>query len=119
MLPAPGQGALAIETRAGDSRIEAIASELNHYPTALAVFAERSFLQNMGGGCNVPVGVHGHVEQNMIQIDALVSSTDGQRTVRDSIRLEVDKSREAVAALSQRILSRGGRDILNEMPHAL
>ncbi len=118
MLPAPGQGALAIETRAGDSRIEAIASELNHPPTALAVSAERSFLQNMGGGCNVPVGVHGCVEQNVIQIDALVSTPDGQRSVRDSIRLEAEKSKEAVAALSQRILSRGGREILNETPHA-
>ncbi len=113
MLPAPGQGALAIETRTGDSRIETIASKLNHMPTALAVFAERSFLQNMGGGCNIPLGVHGHIEQNVIQIDAIVASPDGQRVVRDSIRFDVEKSKEAVAAISQRILSRGGRDILN------
>jgi hydroxymethylbilane synthase len=114
MLPAPGQGALAIEARKGDSRIEAIAAELNHRPTALAVFAERSFLQNMGGGCNVPVGVHGHIEQNVIQIDALVASPDGQRVVRDSIRHDAEKFKEAVAVISQRILSSGGRDILKE-----
>lgn len=113
MLPAPGQGALAIETRIGDSRIETIAAALNHQPTALAVFAERSFLQNMGGGCNVPVAAHGHIEQSMIQIDALVASPDGQRVVRDSVRLDVEKLKEAVATISQRILSTGGREILN------
>jgi len=116
MLPAAGQGALAIETRIGDPRMEAIAAALNHNTTALAVIAERSFLKNMGGGCNVPVGVYAHLEQNMIQIDGLVASPDGGRIVRDSIRQEVEKIDEAVAILSHRVLSRGGREILAGVP---
>ena len=113
MLPAPGQGALAIETRLRDPRLDAITAALNHRTTALAVFAERTFLQNMGGGCNVPVAAYAHVEQNMIEIEGLVASADGKRIVRDSIRRDIEKSSEAAAILSHRILTRGGRDILN------
>lgn len=113
MLPAPGQGALAIETRIDDPRIEPIAAVLNHRSTALAVFAERSFLQHMGGGCNVPVAAYAHLERNMIEIDGLVASPDGQRVVRESTRRNVKKLNEAVADVSGRILSRGGRDILD------
>jgi hydroxymethylbilane synthase len=113
MLPAPGQGALAIETRIGDPRMDSIMSALNHPATALAVSAERSFLQNMGGGCNVPVAAYARVEQNVVEVEGLVASPDGQRILRDSVRIEVEKLSEAVAALSRRILSRGGRDILN------
>jgi hydroxymethylbilane synthase len=112
MLPAPGQGALAIETRIDDLRIEPIAAVLNHRTTALAVFAERIFLQHMGGGCNVPVAAYARLEKDVLEIDGLVASPDGQRVVRDSIRHDVGKLNEAVATISQRILSHGGRDIL-------
>jgi hydroxymethylbilane synthase len=115
MLPAPGQGALAIETRSHDSRVKAIVSPLNHPPSAIAVTAERSFLQNMGGGCNVPIGVCARVTQEMLEMDALVASPDGQRIVRDSLRENLKGMDEAVASLSDRILSQGGRDILDEM----
>lgn len=113
MLPAPGQGALAIETRMDDTRTKSIAAELNHPTTALAVFAERRFLQHMGGGCNVPVGVYAHIEQNIVQIDGLVASLDGKQIVRDSIRQGMDQWNEAAETISRRILSRGGREILN------
>jgi hydroxymethylbilane synthase len=113
MLPAPGQGALAIETRINDLRMEPIAAVLNHRATALSVFAERSFLQNMGGGCNVPVAAYAHLEKNVLEIDGLVASPDGQSVVRDSIRRDVKKLNEAVETISHRILSRGGRDILD------
>ncbi len=61
MLPAPGQGALAVEMRADDSRIPAVQAALEHTPSSLAVLAERSFLKQMGGGCNVPVAVYASI----------------------------------------------------------
>jgi hydroxymethylbilane synthase len=112
MLPAPGQGALALETRMHDPKIEAIAGALNHAPTAIAVSAERSFLKQMGGGCNVPVAAYARLEGDMIEIDALVASPDGRRIVRDSERENVEKWDEAVSSLSHRVLSKGGRAIL-------
>lgn len=113
MLPAPGQGALAIETRAGDLRLDSITAALNHPATALAVFAERRFLQHMGGGCNVPVAAYARLEHDMIVIDGMVASPDGRCILRDSIRHDSEKWDEAVSALSSRILASGGRDILD------
>jgi hydroxymethylbilane synthase len=115
MLPAPGQGALAIETRSHDSRVKTIVSPLNHPPSAIAVSLERSFLQRMGGGCNVPIGAYVRVTQDMFEMDALVSSPDGQRIVRDSIRENLKGMDEAVASLSDRMLSCGGHAILEEL----
>jgi hydroxymethylbilane synthase len=115
MLPAPGQGALAIETRSQDSRINAIVSHLNHAPTAIAVSAERSFLQRMGGGCNVPIAVYGRLVQDTLEMDALVASPDGQHIIRDSMQESLKGIDSAVASLSEKILSRGGRAILEEM----
>ena len=115
VLPAPGQGALAVETRSDDPRVQPIAAALNHRDTAIAVSAERSFLQCMGGGCNVPVAVYARLNENSIEIDGLVASPDGQRVVRESIRQGAETATEAAISLANRILSRGGRAILSEI----
>jgi len=119
MLPAPGQGALAIEARANDRRLEPIAAALNHPATAAAVAAERSFLQRMGGGCNVPVAVHARLTGSFIEIDGLVASPDGRRIVRDSVRGSADGAQEAAVRLAEEILARGGRVILDALRQEL
>ena len=115
MLPAPGQGALAIETRVDDSRATDMASVLNHAPTAAAVSAERLFLQFMGGGCNVPVAVYAQLNRDLIEMDGLVASPDGRRIIRDSVRQKPDRINEAVESLARRILENGGRAILDAL----
>jgi hydroxymethylbilane synthase len=114
MLPAPGQGALAVEIRAGDAKISAIASALNHADTAIAVTVEREFLRRMGGGCNIPIAIYARIENGIMLIDGLVASTDGKRVIRESMQTLPEKSMEAVAAMSDRVLARGGREILAE-----
>jgi hydroxymethylbilane synthase len=115
MLPAPGQGALAIEARANDRRLEPIAAALNHPATSAAVAAERSFLQRMGGGCNVPVAVHARLTGSFMEIDGLVASPDGRRIVRDSVRGSADGAQDAAVRLAEEILARGGRVILDAL----
>jgi hydroxymethylbilane synthase len=115
MLPAPGQGALAVEIRAEDSRAADIVSTLDHSPTAAAVAAERRFLQRMGGGCNVPVAVYAHFSRGILEIEGLVASPEGRQLIRDSIREQPEKMNEAVESLADRILSRGGRAILQSL----
>ena len=115
MLPAPGQGAIAIETRSDDPRIPPIATSLNHIPTAIAVSAERHFLQRMGGGCNVPVAVHARLKEDSIEIEGLAASPDGKNIIRESIQQNVEVADEAAIALADRILSQGGRAILKEI----
>ena len=115
MLPAPGQGALALEARVGDSRIATIAVALNHPPTAIAVSAERSFLRRMGGGCNVPVAVYAHLEGNLIAIEAMAASPDGKRIIRESSIANTESADDAAISLADRILDQGGREILAEI----
>jgi hydroxymethylbilane synthase len=115
MLPAPGQGALALEARVSDSRITPIAAALNHTPTAIAVSAERSFLQRMGGGCNVPVAVYARLNGKLIEIEGLAASADGRRIVRASANSKVESANEAAISLADRILEKGGREILEEL----
>ena len=71
MLPCVGQGAIGIETRAGDERIAAIMAKLNHAETFQAVTAERSFLRGMGGGCQSPVGAHAVINGDTISLKAI------------------------------------------------
>jgi hydroxymethylbilane synthase len=115
MLPAPGQGALAIETRRQDRQIKSIVAMLNHPPSAMAVSAERGFLECMGGGCNVPIAAYARVTEEVLEMDALVASPDGRHILRDSMKETVKGMDDAIAALAGRILSRGGRAILEEM----
>ncbi|MBN2064954.1 MAG: hydroxymethylbilane synthase, partial [Sedimentisphaerales bacterium] len=76
-LPACGQGALAIEIRQGNSKIETIVKQLNHRPTELRVKAERSFLATMGGGCQVPMGAYAWLESGKLYIRAMTGEING------------------------------------------
>ncbi len=85
LCPAAGQGALAIETRADDAAtIEALAS-LDDPPTRFAVTAERAALAALGGGCQVPIGIHCQPSQEGFTITGTVASTDGHRLVRAAL----------------------------------
>jgi hydroxymethylbilane synthase len=114
MLPAPGQGALAIETRADDAWTNEIIEKLNHPYTALEVAAERDFLERLGGGCNVPIAVYARVKQGELEMDAIAASPNGKRVVRDKTSGDPEKSAYICAALAEKILVAGGREILNE-----
>ncbi|HSH93107.1 MAG TPA: hydroxymethylbilane synthase [Roseimicrobium sp.] len=71
MLPCVGQGAIGIESRAEDERIDKIISALNHPNTHLAVLAERAFLKGMGGGCLAPVAAHGEILGHQLRLRAV------------------------------------------------
>jgi hydroxymethylbilane synthase len=76
MLPAPGQGALAVQCRHEDESLALLAA-LNHLPTALAVTAERAFLAALGGGCATPVSALGIVEGDQLSLRGRVTRPDG------------------------------------------
>lgn len=78
MLPAVGQGALGLETRADDSRAMDALAPLNDSATRAAVMAERSLLATLRGGCLAPVGAWGRFENDRLHLDAVVLSRDGR-----------------------------------------
>lgn len=113
MLPAPGQGALAIQCRADDEVTLALLSKLEDQATRKAVTAERAFLQGLGGGCAVPVAAFSQVESqtsNVIQLTGLVISEDGKTVVK--VTDEGTDALELGKKLSQQAIAQGADEIL-------
>jgi hydroxymethylbilane synthase len=116
MLPAPGQGALAVTARTDDARALAVArAAVHHQPSALAVGAERAFLRRMEGGCQVPVAALAVLEGGTLRLRGRVIALDGTRMVEGSengvVRDEDDAERIG-SGLAQQLLERGAAEIL-------
>jgi hydroxymethylbilane synthase len=112
VCPAPGQGALAVQTRVQDQAFE-ICRVLNHAPTEQAVLCERTVLASLGGGCQLPVGVFA---QPGLRALAVVVAPDGSRFLRESA-LHPD-ALELGHMLANRLLERGALDLLSAVAHA-
>jgi hydroxymethylbilane synthase len=112
ILPAVGQGALAIEVRADDSSVNEIVLSLNHEPTRLACTAERAFLKGLGGGCLVPVAGYATIEDGLLRLAGLVARPDGSETVRGEREGAVDDAQSVGRYLADELLSRGANRIL-------
>jgi len=111
IIPAAGQGALAIEIRADDDTTFNIVQKLNDTETYAAVAVEREFLKEVGGSCQIPVGVFAQIVDDKINVKALIASTDGQHLVKTS---EVSYNRTGLGKkIAAQLLDSGGRDILD------
>jgi hydroxymethylbilane synthase len=84
VLPQVAQGALAVECRADDAETLALLAPLDHAPTRLAVTAERAFLAELGGGCDLPVGAYATVDGNAVTLTGLLASLDGRILMRET-----------------------------------
>lgn len=110
MLPAPGQGALAIQCRADDLETRRFLSALEDSATRRAINAERTFLAALGGGCSIPVGAYTQVKNGEIHLQAVVASPDGKQILNFS-----GHDLDAVALgqrLAKEALAQGAREVL-------
>jgi hydroxymethylbilane synthase len=82
MLPAPGQGALAVQCRADDAAVLELLRGLDERNVRAATDAERGFLEGLGGGCAAPIAAFGRADEGRIRLEGLVLSLDGQRQIR-------------------------------------
>jgi hydroxymethylbilane synthase len=112
MLPAVGQGALAIEMRSEDEFTELI-TKLDHKFTRLACVAERAFLRSLGGGCQLPIAAHAVVREKRIRLDGLVADTEGKQIVRDRLSGSFEEAEELGNRLAEQLLAKGARELLN------
>src|SRR3989304_9521464 len=85
LVPAPGQGALAVECREDDREINDIISQINHKESNIGASAERAFLAELGGGCQVPMGCYARIKQDRIKIFGLFVSTHAGGRIRGGI----------------------------------
>lgn len=111
MLPAPGQGALAVQCREEDKQVLDLLRPLISKPIQAAVTAERAFLSQLGGGCLLPVGAYAETQKGDIKLLGMVASVDGRTVVRVAGR--GSKPRELGEKLGTEALARGAREILN------
>ena len=114
-LPAVGQGALGIESRADDTFVRELLDPINDHRTSIAVSAERAFLDRLEGGCQVPIAGHAVIEDRTVQFEGLVASVDGTQVIRDRIEGPVEQAAPLGTALADRILNAGGRQILDRI----
>ena len=113
LLHAVGQGALGIEIREGDARIQEVVSKLGHRPTTLACLAERSLMRTLEGGCSVPIGVETQWRttgtgptKDLLVMRALVVSLDGTQSAEAELEETVEREEQA---------DQFGRDIAKQL----
>jgi hydroxymethylbilane synthase len=116
MMPAVGQGALAIELRGDDAEMATLVEALNHQPTLVATTAERALLRELEGGCQVPIGAYARVESGAsLHISAMVAALDGSELVRGTRSGEASQPEAAGKGLALDLLSRGADRILGQI----
>ena len=114
-LHAVGQGALGIECRAEDDEVLALLKALEHVETADRCYAERAFLRELEGGCQVPIGVNTVIEGDTLTLTGVVASLDGQRLVKDTIAGTPAAAEQLGTDLAHRLREQGAQDILDEI----
>lgn len=114
-IPAIGQGALGIECRLDDPIVRDTIAFFDHADTSHAVRAERALLRCCQGSCQVPIAAHAVVQGGELRLVAFIASVDGRESLRDEIRGPVERCEALGEELAERLLSRGGRAILEEV----
>jgi hydroxymethylbilane synthase len=112
MVPAVGQGVLAIEVREDDGAMGALVARVDHAPTRQAAEAERGFLEAVGGSCTTPLAAHARLETDGLRLRAFLGTPDGKRVVREEARGDPATAAELGRRLAARMLAAGGDDIL-------
>jgi len=115
ILPAVGQGALAIEAREDDAETRELVAFLNDEATVACAKAERAFLARVEGGCQVPVGVYATPEDGGLHVEAVIASLDGRRLYRDHVSGQVKDAEPLGTRLADKLLDMGGIDIMHEI----
>jgi hydroxymethylbilane synthase len=115
MCPAVGQGALAIEVRKGDDRVERAVRSLDDRLTHLAVRAERAALGELGGGCQVPIAIHAWCEDDHLRVLGVVAAIDGSRIVRAAGSGPAEEPESLGAEVARTLVEQGARGILENI----
>jgi hydroxymethylbilane synthase len=111
-LHAVGQGALGIECRANDAEVLEILKVLEDIPSRDRCLAERAFLRELEGGCQVPIGVNTQIENDILTLTGLVASLDGQQLLKESISGPAQQAEQLGEDLAKKLRKEGAGEIL-------
>jgi len=112
MLPAVGQGALAVEAREDDEEMVELLSRISHEPTYRAVEAERAFAEKLGANCRTPIAAFATVHQTKLRIDGMVASSDGRMLLRTQLISDKSDPKMVGEGLAESLLSKGAQLVL-------
>jgi hydroxymethylbilane synthase len=115
ILPAVGQGALGIEIRKDDSLMQDAMHHLNDFDTNVSVSAERAFLHQLEGGCQVPIAAYATVNTQTLHLTGMVAGLSGQPLLRDNISGHTDDAVSLGQTLAQKLLEQGAKEILAQI----
>lgn len=118
LLPAVGQGVMAVEIREEDAEVAAMLEKLNNPETNACITAERAFLRRLEGGCQVPIGANAVLENDEIILRGFVGSLDGVKVIRDSIKGAKDSAENLGTELAEKCLDAGALEILGKARNA-
>ncbi|MBC7826087.1 MAG: hydroxymethylbilane synthase [Candidatus Parcubacteria bacterium] len=118
-LHAVGQGALGIECRSDDAEILTILKALQHQPTADRCYAERAFLRELEGGCQVPIGVNTVLKGDALTLTGIVVSVDGQKVVKGEVSGAAADAEALGIQLAHQLVEKGAKEILDEISAAV
>jgi hydroxymethylbilane synthase len=113
-LPAPAQGALAVQMRAADTELAPLIAQLNDTEAQTTANAERMVLAAMHGGCSIPLGVHARIQDGSLTIEAMISDVEGKTYIRRSQSCDLDQAQTCATDLAHEMLEAGGRQILDQ-----
>ncbi len=111
-VAAPGQGALALQTRIDDTNAVAACASIEHDDTRISVDAERAFMAEIGGGCSTPIGAHARVDDNILTMAVMVSDASGLHLLRRQDSADVRDGTELAKRLAGELVDAGALDLL-------
>lgn len=114
-IPAPAQGALAIQTRSGDAQTVEIVRTIDDQSARALVLAERQVLVTMKCGCHAPVGAYAERRGDIVEIHAFISDVDGRNVLRQQTTGLVSEALQSGERVAQELLEAGGREILRKL----
>jgi len=114
LIPAVGQGSVAIEIREGDGDIAAIVSRLDDITTRKCITAERAFLRRLEGGCQVPIGGFATLENDVLTLNGVVGAVDGKTIFRGSLQGPADEPEQLGISLAEELIASGAETVLIE-----
>lgn len=114
MLPAVGQGAVAVEVRDGDEQVLEMIARLDDEPTRICITAERAFLRRLEGGCQVPIGALATLENGRIRLDGMVASLDGSVVFREHVDGVAGAAETLGTRLAATLIDKGADNLLLE-----
>ncbi|HHW29808.1 MAG TPA: hydroxymethylbilane synthase [Syntrophomonadaceae bacterium] len=113
-MPAVGQGSIGVEVREDDTMTKKLVAGIDHKQSKIAITAERAFMRRLEGGCQVPIGALGRVENNMLFLEGVVADLHGKKAIRYSISGPVHNARELGSSLAEILLDMGADKILTQ-----